>query len=257
MRYLSAAHTDVGIVKRTNQDSFCIEVAKTKMGHVAMAVLCDGMGGLQKGEVASANVVLRFSKWFETELPKLSESPIDFQDVIVQWNRIINERNETILSYGARNKLSLGTTLTTVLMINDRFLTAQVGDSRAYRLNSSGILQITKDQSLVAKEVEEGKLTPEQARHDSRRNVLLQCIGATKKVVPAFTTGEIKCNDVFLICSDGFVHEVSDQEVQGVLAGELLTNETIMKKSLVDLIELNKERKERDNITALLLKAVR
>lgn len=257
MRYLSAAHTDVGIVKRTNQDAFCIEVAKTKQGQVAMAVLCDGMGGLQKGEVASANVVLQFSKWFETVLPQMTERPIDFQDVIAYWKKIIQERNETILSYGTRNKLSLGTTLTTVLLLNDRFLTVQVGDSRAYRLNNSGILQITKDQSLVAKEVEEGKLTAEQARHDSRRNVLLQCIGATKKVVPVFTTGEIKCNDVFLICSDGFVHELSDQEVRGVLTGEILTDETIMKKSLIDLVELNKERKERDNITALLLKAIR
>ena len=256
MRYLAAAHTDTGTSKKVNQDAFCLKIAKTPNDHIAFAVICDGMGGLKNGELASSLVVNAFSAWFENELPSLIKPNIDFAQIKKRWNEIAVGQNNKIANYGKANGFSLGTTLTGLLIIEDKYLFIQVGDSRIYRINSN-IKQITKDQTVVALEVEKQRLTQEQAKTDTRQNVLLQCVGASPTITPEYDGGSISENDAFLLCSDGFRHEVSDAEFFGVLAPGLLSSEKIMKKCLVDLIDLNKYRKERDNITALLIKAIK
>lgn len=256
MRYLSAAHTDVGIRKKVNQDSFCLKIASAKSERIAFAVLCDGMGGLKMGELASSFLVNAFSSWFETVLTEEIKHGLQPQRIQKQWNDIIQRQNVNIREFGAKQGVTLGTTLTAVLICGTVYLTAHVGDSRLYLLNRSSIKQLTKDQSLVAHEVEQGKLTAEQAKTDKRRNVLLQCVGASTTVIPQSFMGNAAVNDVFVLCSDGFRHEVSDEEIYGVLAPELLNNEQIIKKSLSDLTELNKSRGETDNITAIAIKCM-
>ncbi len=253
MRFLSAAHTDVGISKKINQDAFCLKIARTPKHNIAFMVMCDGMGGLKHGELASAWVVNAFSAWFENELPT---APVDFAKIKQRFNEITLEMGRKILSYGTSNGISLGTTLTALLVVDNQFLCVHVGDSRLYKL-STGIEQLTRDHTLVAYEVEQKKITLDEAKVDSRKNILLQCVGASKVITPDFVSGTVNVGDTFLICSDGFRHEISEEEIFGVAAPALLTSETVMKKSLVDLIELNKTREERDNITALLLKAIR
>lgn len=257
MKFLSAAHTDIGISKQINQDAFGLKIAKYHTKNIAFAILCDGMGGLKNGELASAFVVNIFSRWFETEFPDLlNDGKVDFAKIKDRWNMIVAEQGRKIMAYGQSNNISLGTTLSAILIVDNEYIFVQVGDSRIYKISDS-VLQITKDQTVVAREVEMGRLTPEQAKNDSRKNVLLQCIGASKTIVPEIQSGTLMENDVFLLCSDGFRHLITEEEMYGVVAPKLLTNEKIMKKSLMDLIELNKSRQEKDNITALLVKAVR
>ncbi len=256
MRYLSAAHTDVGTTKRVNQDAFCLKIAKTKKMSIAFAVLCDGMGGLENGELASAFLVNAFSAWFETELPPLvAEGKPDLNRITSRWNDIVQEQGRKIMNFGRARGVSMGTTLTAFLAVDNAYAYIQVGDSRLYKL-TTGIEQVTKDQTLVAYEMEQNRLTAEEARADTRRNILLQCVGASNAIAPETGTGIIRENDVFLLCSDGFRHEVQEPEMFGVLAPAVLTSEQIMKKALVDLVELNKSRNERDNITALVVKAI-
>lgn len=256
MRFLSAAHTDVGISKNINQDAFCLKVARVPKYNVAFAVLCDGMGGLKSGELASAFVINAFSNWFDNEFPSYFNQEFKFSAVKFKWNEMIAELNQKIMSYGSSKGISLGTTLTAVLIVNDEYVFAQVGDSRLYKIDTK-ISQLSKDHTLVAYEVEQQKITSAQAKSDNRKNILLQCIGATKNVVPDIVFGRLCENDVFLLCSDGFRHEVAEAEMFGILAPALLTSEKIMKKSLVDLVELNKSRKEQDNITAVIIKVIR
>ena len=255
MRYLVAAHTDAGINKKINQDAFCLKIARTPKGHIVFAVICDGMGGLNNGELASSLVVNAFSEWFESSLPSEIQNGVDLQHISDCWYEIACEQNRKIAGYGEANGFSLGTTLTGMLIIEDRYLFIQVGDSRIYRLRDA-ISQMTRDQTLVTMELEKNMITPEQARADSRNNILLQCIGASKFISPDLEIGEVDTEDVFLLCSDGFRNKVSDDEFFGILAPSILNSEPIMKKCLVGLVELNKTRKERDNITALLIKAV-
>lgn len=256
MRFLSEAHTDIGITKKINQDAYCMKIASTKKSNIAFAVLCDGMGGLKSGELASAFVVNAYSNWFENELPAMLMGTLDFTKIQCRWNELAVNLGKKIMEYGKSKGISLGTTLTAILMIDNKYIYIQVGDSRIYQINSVGIKQITKDHTVIAHEIEQKRLTEEEAKHDARRNVLLQCIGASRTVVPDIQTGIIQENDVFMICSDGFRHKVVEEEMYGIMAPSLLTSERMMKKSLIDLVELNKSRKENDNITALLIKAI-
>lgn len=255
MRFLSVAHTDVGISKKINQDAFCLKIAKTPTSNIAFAVMCDGMGGLNNGEYASALVVNAFSNWFEKELPSIADKNLYMNSVTERWKEIVLDQGQKILEYGQSRSISLGTTLTVLLIVNDKYANIHVGDSRLYKI-SNAMHQLTKDQTVAAHEIEQQRMTVAEAKTDRRSNILLQCVGASKVIEPDVQIGTLAENDAFMLCSDGFRHQVSDEEMYGVLAPQLLTSEKVMKKSLVDLVELNKARNEKDNITAILIKAI-
>lgn len=253
MEVLTAAYTDKGIQKATNQDSLCIKIAETSVGKVVLAVICDGMGGLSKGEVASASVTHAFSDWFEQELPaQLTKN--DYNEIQYRWERIIKEQNQRIAEYGKRVRIQLGTTWTALLLIDSKFmLIGHVGDSRVYRIGH-GLEILTDDQTVVGREVRRGTMTPEQARVDPRRNVLLQCIGASKLVEPQFISGTPIPGEVYMLCSDGFRHRITEEEIYTAFLPQTLVNETVLEQKAKELVELNKHRQETDNISVLLVK---
>ena len=114
---------------------------------------------------------------------------------------------------------------------------------------------MTEDQSVVAREIAAGRLTPEEALRDPRRSILLQCIGATPTVEPAFYQGTTLPETSYLICSDGFCHEISHQEMLEQLGPDACVNPTVMRQNCIYLTDLVKQRKEQDNISLILLKA--
>ena len=257
MKYRIAVQTDVGIKKETNQDSCCIKEAVTDKGTVIMALICDGMGGLAKGEVASATLIKAFSSWFENELPSILAMPQPLDEIEYRFGRIIKEQNQNIAAYGRGLGLQLGSTITAMLILWDnRYIIAHVGDSRAYKITDGAVRVLTEDQTVVAKEVRQGKLTPEQAETDPRRNVLLQCVGASRIVEPEFYFGSVAPDECYMLCSDGFRHVITNDEILNAFAPCRNSTEEQMNARVVDLIELNKFRHENDNITALLIKTV-
>ena len=257
MNYKIAVQTDVGIKKDTNQDSCCVKEAVTDKGTVLMAVICDGMGGLAKGEVASATLIQAFSAWFEVELPAILAKGNPLAEVQCCWDRMIKEQNQRIGAYGQSLALQLGSTITAMLILEDnRYIIAHVGDSRAYKIMDSNVSVLTQDQTVIAREIRQGRLTPEQAKTDPRRNVLLQCVGASMFVEPAFYYGTVAANECYMLCSDGFRHVITNEEIINAFAPSKNTTEEQMNTHIIDLIELNKFRRENDNITALLIKSV-
>lgn len=255
MNYKIAVHTDIGTKKDTNQDSCCIKLAATDKGNVVFALLCDGMGGLSKGEVASAELIKHFSDWFEQRLPYILALTNPIEEVRFQWNRMIKEKNQDIAAYGRSLHLQLGSTLTAMLILeNGDYIIGHVGDSRAYRITDSTLSLLTEDQTVVAREIKAGRLTPEQAENDPRRSVLLQCVGASKIVDPAFYYGRISPDECYMLCSDGFRHTVSPREMYDAFCPRSNADEAEMKEHLAQLVELNKSRFEIDNITAMLIK---
>lgn len=253
MNFIISGSSDIGLTKTTNQDSLSIKVFNTKQGRMVFVVLCDGMGGLAKGEVASASVIQAFDNWSRTELPQLSESSIDDVTIRSQWENIVTQQNEKIKAYGAGLGIKLGTTLTAMLLTQKRYYILNVGDSRAYEINNE-IKQITNDQTFVAREVALGNMTEEQARVDERRSVLLQCVGASEEVYPDMFFGDVLTNAVYMLCSDGFRHEVSSEEIFNEFQPNNLLNQESMDAASIRLIELNKQRQERDNITVALVR---
>lgn len=255
MYFVTANHTDVGIKKSTNQDSMLIEQAETDNGSVLLAVVCDGMGGLAKGEVASATLIRRLSGWFYQELPKLLYGGLQPDMLRASWENLITETNHKIADYGERLGVPLGTTCVAFLAVENVYYIMNIGDSRAYLL-SDNLYQLTKDQSYVQREVDLGRMTPEQAAIDPQRSVLLQCVGASAVVEPDFFAGALEPGQCFLLCSDGFVHVISSQEIYERLNASASVSTEVMKQNLAYLVELDKSRGETDNISALLFKTL-
>ena len=253
MNYIVSAATDIGTTKATNQDSLSVRVLQTPQGKMAFAVLCDGMGGLQKGEVASASVIHAFDQWMRQELPSLSERPIEDSVIRMQWEKIVSDQNRVMKAYGARQGIRLGTTVVALLLTQNRYYILNVGDSRVYEL-SDAMRQLTNDQTVVAREVSLGNLTAEQAECDPRRNVLLQCVGASDEVYPEMLFGTPKCNATYLLCSDGFRHEITPAEIFELLQPAMLPDSGTMQMHSETLIERNKQRREKDNISLALVR---
>lgn len=253
MNFIISAYTDVGIQKDTNQDALSTMVVNTCQGRMAFAVLCDGMGGLAMGEVASASVTNAFRKWVMQRLPVLCTKPLDDVTIRDEWINIVRNQNESIRRYGMENNARMGTTVVAMLLTQDRYYILNVGDSRVYEIGHN-MRQITNDQSLVAREVALGHMTPDEAERDSRRNVLLQCVGALDSVYPDMFCGEICPDGVYMLCSDGFRHEVLPGEIYEKFRPEVLLDEHTMYANAQYLVELNKQRREQDNISVALVR---
>ena len=237
MGFSAVYNTDVGIKKKTNQDSLAIKIADTPNGQVVFSLVCDGMGGLAKGEVEMVD-----NNSFSEELLRY------------QWIRLAVEQNEKIKAYGEQNGFMLGTTISAILIYREMYYILHVGDSRVYEI-TSGIRQLTADQTLVAREIAAGRLTPEQAETDSRRSVLLQCIGASPVVEPDFVVGQAAPGAHYMLCSDGFRHKITPQEMIERLGPGTCVDEAKMKEGCEFLTELVKYRKETDNVTVVLIKS--
>lgn len=253
MNYLTAIHTDVGIKKKTNQDSCLIMKAKTDIGDVLLAVVCDGMGGLAKGEVASSNVIKAFSNWFENTLPSILGGGNIKNEVFNSWENLVLDMNKKISTYGRSQGISLGTTVASLLFVGSEYFIMNIGDSRVYNF-SDKVYQLTKDQTFIQREIDSGRMTPEEAEMSSQRNVLLQCVGAIDYINPDYYVGNVVVGQVYMLCSDGFRHVISEQELYEYLNPNVLVDEQTMKNNAAYLTELNKYRREPDNISVILIK---
>lgn len=255
MDYLTASYTDIGTRKKTNQDSMLILHAESSGHKMLFTSVCDGMGGLAKGELASATMARTLSAWFEKRFPVLLARGFSPEDVWEEWDQLIEFSNRALSNYASDNRTSLGTTCTALLLLDNLFYLLNVGDSRIYRL-SDDIYQLTKDQTVVQREIDAGRMTADQALTDPNRSVLLQCIGATADVRPDYLSGVASPGDVFMLCSDGFRHVVTPEEFYQFFHPSIMNSTQIMQQRLKEVTELNILRREDDNISAILVKLI-
>ncbi len=255
IKLIGGAVTDTGNIKTVNQDSVCLKIAQTEQyGQVAMAVLCDGMGGLDKGELASAEIIRVCENWFHNVLPG-EIGRVSLQQISQELDHMVKAQNSRILNYGKSVKFNLGTTLSLLLIMEGEYLILHVGDSRIYEIGER-LRQLTEDQTFVVREIKCGRMTPEEAATDRRRNVLLQCVGASKSVAPDILFGKVQEDTVFMLCSDGFRHVLTGQEIYENLSPDVISGEGDIVRNCGYLVDLVKERRERDNISVILLKSV-
>ena len=232
--FFAAYHTDAGIRKGVNQDSLLLKLLKNDTEEILFAVLCDGMGGMQKGELASATVIRTFSEWFDNNYVKgKGTGPVE--KIQKQWKQLFAKVNAGLIQYGKESGVSLGSTATAILLSsNGTYLIGHVGDTRIYRMNEK-VTQLTED-------------------HVYSGNILLQCIGVNEFIKPQFLRGFVQRGESILLCSDGFRHVVTEKELYENLHRGVRADIEAMKWKLVKMIELNKKRKEKDNISAILIK---
>ncbi|MDR0886582.1 MAG: serine/threonine-protein phosphatase [Clostridiales Family XIII bacterium] len=255
MDAILAGHTDVGIRKKVNQDSYLLKAAKVPNGFIILAAVCDGIGGLANGELASADVIKALSNWFDQELPNKVNN-LDLKQVSARWSEILAERNVKISNFGNLSKDQLGTTCSVLLITpDDKYLIGHVGDSRIYKIDKDiGVL--TNDHTVTAQAVRDGKMTEAQAKTAKGSNVLTQCVGASPNLKPEFTSGSTKSGELYMICSDGFRHVLTLGEIKSTLAPSSIRSEEELKTKLAGMIDICKKRGEKDNITAIGIRLI-
>lgn len=254
MEFYISATTDIGIRRRVNQDSLLVRKMATESGKMVLAVLCDGMGGLEYGEVASASIIHGFSEWMYRSLPALSRQLIPDHVIKEQWIALISEQNEKIRMFGQKNQCVAGSTATALLLTEQRYYLLHIGDTRAYVLDRE-LCQLTSDHTLAEQEVSLGNLTREQAEQSPMRSVLTRCVGVKKSVYPDMLFGDTRRGAVYLLCSDGFRHQLTLEEIGDHIRIREETDILHMKRREEALIDCNKKRGETDNISVITVYA--
>lgn len=255
MNYLFSIQSDVGITKDVNQDAVGFKSVKTSNGNAVFCVICDGMGGYDKGELASSSVVKALIRWFDNDFPKLVDD-YKFEDISAQWNYVIQDINRKIINYGRTCETDLGTTLSAILIFENKYYICHVGDSRIYIIRNDNIIQLTKDHTLVAKMLENNEITEDEIETHPDRNILTQCIGVSGRVAPQFEMGDVYIDDVYLLCSDGFRHEISKKEMVDSFNSKILNSNQEINTNISRLIERAEMRKEEDNISVAVIKII-
>lgn len=233
--------TDRGLVRRNNQDA-CAHAVRE--GDYAWCVVCDGMGGAAAGDLASTLAVSRF----ENHMICLDE-PEEYQDEGDLLVQAVQAANRAVYLKAGTNRAyaGMGTTLVGALVRRDTLWTVNVGDSRAYYITEDRIQQITRDHSVVEELVQRGSITPEEARHHPQRNLITRALGTGRQVKVDLFQRTVEKGDTVLLCSDGLVNEVTEQEIhQEVLAGG--TPEEICRRLLERALAAGAP----DNVTVVL-----
>jgi len=238
--------TDVGCERENNEDYYCYaepedEELYSKRGR--LAVIADGMGGYEGGQIASRMAVEAVR---EAYLKDPEQDPVD---ALLEGFR---NAHLAILSKARENPTlqGMGTTCVAAAILGRDLIYAHVGDSRLYLIRGSEITQITRDHSYVNKLLEAGMITPEEAKVHPQRNVLMMALGSRGKVSADCPNDPmaLQAGDTLLMCTDGLSGLVSNEEMQQAVTGMPLT------QACKDLIELAKSRGGYDNITLQLLR---
>lgn len=253
MNYTINASTNVGIARENNQDSVIVQLARNGGHSFLLAAVCDGMGGLSGGEVASATVVFALKSWFNNQCSTIDENT-SIETLSNSCTEMLANLNEHLKAYEMQHRILMGTTLSCMIALDEVYSIIHIGDSRIYRIDRT-VSQLTTDHTVVAEAVSAGLMTPEEAAVSSERNKLSQCIGASKRYEPEVIYGIAKKGDVFLICSDGFRHRLTEEELLCRFSAKALKNETIIRQACEDAILCVMERKEKDNISVAVIKA--
>ena len=258
MKIRSCVCTDQGRRKKTNQDALLLKTARAGRCRITLAAVCDGMGGLACGEIASAACIRMLDHWFYEELPVLLNEEDKKPEQIIEktkkrWTQMAAEMNIRLGGYGRLHEVRLGTTLLAILLIEHRYLVIHVGDSRIYLYQNHQKKLLTQDHSYLCRCVAEGIMTLQQAQSDIRANVLLQCIGASEKVSPDFFSGVLEKKAAILLCTDGFWRGMQQEEIDSVLRKTFRKTESGMGKMLDVSVRRCRKRGEADDISAVLL----
>lgn len=235
--------TDPGCVRQQNQDAYRIE--QLDRGTL-LAVVCDGMGGAKSGNVASSLAV----EVFTDEISRNWAPGMESDRIDQMLRSAVKLANFTVFDQSAQFEefSGMGTTLVAAVVREGKATLVNVGDSRAYGINRSGIRQLTKDHSLVQMMVDRGDLTPEVAKSYPGKNLITRAIGTEPIVMCDIYHWEVGKGDYLLLCSDGLSNVMDDQEILFEVAHGVNKDRCCQR-----LLSIAKNRGAPDNVTSVLV----
>ncbi|MBE6987877.1 MAG: Stp1/IreP family PP2C-type Ser/Thr phosphatase [Ruminococcaceae bacterium] len=201
--------TDIGKARSINQDSYAVEVLED--AETGILLVCDGMGGVKGGEIASSIAVRTIMDSLRVKLkPKMSRQNIKnaLEDAIKQANSNIVSR-----ALEEHELLGMGTTCVCAIVCDNNITLANVGDSRAYVIENEKLRQVTEDHSLVNDMVKAGEISPQEALMHPKKNIITRALGVDEDIEIDYFNVDVKDDMYVILCSDGLTNEVSDIEI--------------------------------------------
>jgi PPM family protein phosphatase len=244
-----ATATHPGMVRSHNEDSLAADA------EIGLAVLADGMGGYNAGEVASGIAV----ELIKTEMKKAlaGKRPDELngksaEQLILEHstraNAAIYHSSQSEPQYSG-----MGTTLVVALWHDNHMSVGHIGDSRLYRLRAGALEQVTRDHSLLQEQIDSGMITREQARHSQNKNLVTRAVGIDPEVETEVHTYPVQAGDIYVLCSDGLNDMVTDDDIQLTLSS-LQANLPLAAQQLVQQACDNGGR---DNVSVILVRIVK
>ncbi|HEX5392690.1 MAG TPA: Stp1/IreP family PP2C-type Ser/Thr phosphatase [Rhodocyclaceae bacterium] len=243
------ALSDKGMVRNNNEDSVLTNA------QYGFAVLADGMGGYNAGEVASGMATALLGSELQRLLDGIRPDhraaggglvgETLLHDQIIRANAAIHGAAQTQPQYSG-----MGTTLVATLFTDNLLIAAHIGDSRLYRARGEDFQVITRDHSLLQEQIDGGIITPEEARYSVNRNLVTRALGIDPEVEPEIHVHEVQPGDIYLLCSDGLNDMVEDSEI-AMTVQMLSANLAVCADQLVQMANDNGGR---DNVSVILVK---
>jgi serine/threonine protein phosphatase PrpC len=245
MNYEFCLRTDPGLARENNEDSVTVDEP------TRLAVLADGMGGYNAGEIASGMA----TTFIKSELGRwLSQAGrhANSREVRRAMEICVDNANRSIFNAANSNPQysGMGTTLVLGVFQEGRLMLGHIGDSRCYRLRGTEFQQITKDHSLLQEQMDAGLITAEQAATSSNKNLVTRALGVEDAVLLEVNEHKVEPGDIYLMCSDGLSDMVDDGGIARILTGEVP-----LEQKVAQLIDTANANGGRDNISVLLAQA--
>lgn len=233
--------TDPGKVRDTNQDTFAYG---NPIDNGYFALVCDGMGGSNGGNVASQMARDQLTECFIRQM----HTNMNQNEIYQMIQNAFEQANTAVLQKAASDASlhGMGTTAVAAVIINSTLYIGHTGDSRAYLYADGMLTQLTQDHSFVQMLVQQGKITKEEAQYHPRRNEITRAIGAVSEIKVDFTTENFRDGNALLLCSDGLTSACTDAQILEIL--KCSTD----KKAIDRLIDLSNENGGKDNITIVV-----
>lgn len=236
--------SDIGLKRKVNEDRAAfIE----RPDHYKLAILADGMGGHNAGDVASEMAIKEMEYLFKNAISKNFET---LHSKKIWMLEVVKTVNEKIYKHSLLNEecQGMGTTLIAVLIDHEKCLISHIGDSRAYYFTPNEVELITRDHSYVNILVEKGEISEEEAENHPQKNVIVKALGIETRIDPDFYEITLEDNSFLLICSDGLSNKLSTEEMYAILSLEMSIEDKGKK-----LVQLANDSGGEDNISLILM----
>jgi serine/threonine protein phosphatase PrpC len=242
-----ATATHPGMVRSHNEDSISADATS------GLAVLADGMGGYNAGEVASGIAVAMIS----AELKKALSAGNDLDAAAAE--RLVGEhavRANNAIFQAAQSQAQyagMGTTLVVALWHDNSLVVGHIGDSRLYRFRGNKLEQVTRDHSLLQEQIDSGLITKAQARHSQNKNLVTRAVGIDPEVEAEVHSYPVEAGDIYLLCSDGLNDKVTDEDMELTLSS-LQAN---LPLAAAQLVQQANDNGGRDNVSVILVRVLK
>lgn len=245
-----AALSDTGLVRSHNEDAIIV------CADYGCAILADGMGGYNAGEVASAMTAQIIADYLCSKMdaiwfPSMGPRPL----AMARWmSESIEMANLNVLYTAQTNPdcAGMGTTVVVACCLQDKLLLAHVGDSRAYRYRDGMLTRLTQDHSVLQEQINAGLISEEDARYSSIKNLITRAVGTMEAVQTELHTHHTEEQDLYLMCSDGLTDMLEHDEIHSIID----QHHADLNRCCEVLIDRAKSRGGLDNISAILFRLV-